>query len=655
MAENNFSELSLWMELSCLFLGKLSGSCFLLNTNRDGKLRQGYVVPSFILRHLPALLASALCMAGPVSRAADPQAYTVTFNDTGNALLNQALKDSSTLISLRQSAPVGPFALVARAQKDLERFTIALGSFGFYQGKAQMRIAGRALDDPGLYDFLARVPANPPVPVVVAVELGPLFRLRRVEINGTVPGRAASSLGLKPGAPALAADVLAARERLLEALRNDGYALAKVGEPVAILLPDANALDVSFQAETGPVATLGEISLHGLAAVDESFVRRRLLVFYGDQFNPKAIEKARQDLASIGVFSSVRVRTAEQLDSQGRLPITFEVSERPKRVANVGAAYSTDLGGSLSTSWQHRNLLGNAEQLNLTVGVTQIGGNSTTGIGYKGTAGFVKPDFLQRDQSLQVNLGAIKQSLIAYDQKAVSGDASLSRKFANHWSGSVGLAAEQSEITQEGQTNHYTLLSLPLSLKYDSTNSLLEPTEGVRASASLTPIQPLANSRVSTFLVMQVSGSSYLDLGEPGRSVLALRGMVGDVEGAGQFDLPPDKRFYAGGSATVRGYKYQSIGPQYPDQNPQGGTSMSAGTVEFRQRILEDYGVAAFADIGQVNANGLPFTGIWRTGVGVGARYYTPFGPVRLDVALPVNKQAGSGSFEVYIGLGQAF
>jgi translocation and assembly module TamA len=154
---------------------------------------------------------------------------------------------------------------------------------------------------------------------------------------------------------------------------------------------------------------------------------------------------------------------------------------------------------------------------------------------------------------------------------------------------------------------------------------------------------------------MQVSGSGYLDLGEPGRSVLALRGTVGDVEGASQFDLPPDKRFYAGGSATVRGYKYQSIGPQSVSGKPLGGTAMAAGTVEFRQRIMEDYGAAVFADVGQVNANGLPFSGTWRMGAGVGARYYTPFGPIRLDVALPVNKQTGGGSFEVYIGLGQAF
>jgi translocation and assembly module TamA len=166
----------------------------------------------------------------------------------------------------------------------------------------------------------------------------------------------------------------------------------------------------------------------------------------------------------------------------------------------------------------------------------------------------------------------------------------------------------------------------------------------------------LAGDNVSTFALVQASGSTYFDLSEPGRSILALRAILGDAVGAAnQFELPPDKRFYAGGSATVRGYKYQSIGPQFPDNKPQGGTTLAAGTVEFRQRILEDYGAVAFADIGQVDTSNNPFSGQWRLGVGAGLRYYTSFGPIRLDLALPVNKMPGSGSFEAYIGLGQAF
>jgi translocation and assembly module TamA len=137
--------------------------------------------------------------------------------------------------------------------------------------------------------------------------------------------------------------------------------------------------------------------------------------------------------------------------------------------------------------------------------------------------------------------------------------------------------------------------------------------------------------------------------------VLALRGLMGKVFGAGVFTLPPDQRFYAGGSATVRGFRYQSVGPQFADGKPTGGNAISAGTIEFRQRILESYGVVGFVDAGQVTANGSPFSGTWRVGAGIGARYYTSFGPIRLDVAVPLNRQPHGDAFELYIGIGQAF
>jgi translocation and assembly module TamA len=190
--------------------------------------------------------------------------------------------------------------------------------------------------------------------------------------------------------------------------------------------------------------------------------------------------------------------------------------------------------------------------------------------------------------------------------------------------------------------------------RYDSTNSQFDPTEGIRASAGVTPTESFGG-RSATFFVMQASGSTYVDVSGGGRSVLALRGLVGKIAGAGVFNLPPDQRFYAGGSATVRGYRYQSVGPQFPDGNPTGGTAISAGTIEFRQRIFDSYGVVGFIDAGQVTDNGAPFTGTWRVGAGVGFRYYTSIGPIRADFAVPLNKQPGGDRFELYLGLGQAF
>ncbi len=619
--------------------------------------------PAFLTRRVgktTLVLGMALAIpAGEPSYAADPQPYEVKIDPTGNKPLDDAIAGSSVLVSLRENAPVSPFALVARAQQDAGRFKTALDSFGYYKGTVTITVAGHPVDDPNLPDLLDRAPAEPPVPVAVAVTPGPLFHLGKVVVDGTVPPAARDRLDLAPGQPAVAADVLAARSRLLDALRNDGYAMATVSEPDAVLRESNETLDVGFKAETGPRVDLGPIAVQGLDGVNESFVRNRLLIHKGEQFSPEAIEKARQDLASQGVFASVRAIPATSLDAQGELPITFVVAERKRHVVTFGAAYSTDLGAALTATWSDRNLFGNAEQLNFTAG-TQGGGSAQKRPGYNAQLQFIKPDFLTRDQQLQASVNAVKQSLRAYDQKAVGADLALNRKFSEHWSGSAGLSFVQERITQEGVGRDYTLLGIPVTARYDSTDSVFEPTKGIRATATVTPMESLGK-RNATFVLAQAQASTYLDLNtfdltDTGRSIFAFRGLVGSALGASQFELPADRRFYAGGSATVRGYRFQSVGPYFPiSGNPQGGTSVLAGTVEYRQRILDSFGAAVFMDAGQVTADGPPGGGTWRVGAGFGARYYTPIGPIRADIAFPLSTQKNSDSLEFYIGIGEAF
>jgi translocation and assembly module TamA len=596
----------------------------------------------------------AALLLGPVGAlAADPQPYTVTLKPTGNAPLDQALQGTSQLISLREKAPVGPFALVIRARDDVGRFQAALNSFGYYQGKTAITIAGRPIDESDLPDLLRNAPADPPVQVQANFELGPLFHLGRVTVEGNVPPAARDQLGLNPGAPAVAADVVAAQQRLLTAIREAGHPFAKVDLPPVTLRPAADLLDVTFRATAGPYAKIGSIRITGLTNVNEDYVRRRLLLHSGEQFSPTQVEAAREDLASIGVFSVVRIEPGQHLDPDGTIPLTVDVTERPLHAVDFGIAYSTDLGLNFTTGWHHRDLFGNAEQLNITGGV-QLGGNAVHKPGYNLGIQFIKPDFLDRDQSLEIDLDAIKQSLEAYDQRALLQKIEIDRKLSRQWTVGIGLTGEQEEITQEGVRRNYELIGLPLSVRFDDTNSLLDPTTGIRAALVVTPTQSFGHS-TATFVISQLSGSTYLDVSGNGRSVLALRGLIGKAYGADQFSLPPDQRFYAGGSATVRGFRYQSIGPHFADGKPTGGTAVSAGSVEFRQRILGNYGVVGFVDAGQVTANGAPFTSNWRVGAGIGARYYTSIGPIRLDVAVPLNRQPHGDAFELYIGIGQAF
>lgn len=598
------------------------------------------------------LIFVALLPAIPAS-AADPQPYAVTLAPTQQSALDAALHDASSLISLQKKAPVGGFALVQRARSDLTRFQTVLHSFGYYKGEVTMTIDGRTLDDPALLSLVGQAPAKPPLPIKATFNLGPQFHLGRISVHGTLPPEARAAIGLKPGQPALAADVVDAQTRLLSALRDGGHPLAKVDMPPATVDLGRHTMDVDFEVTTGPRAQFGPITIKGLTNTNESYVRRRLLLHQGQTFSQTAITAAQQDLVSLGLFSVVRIDTAPQLDANGQLPLTIEISERPLHSVDASVAYSTDLGINMSVGWHHRNLFGNGEQLNLTA-QTNLGGSAQTKPGYLFGAQFIKPDFLARDQSLELDIDALKQALQAYEQTGLTQKAALNRKLSPHWSLIYGISAEQEDISQEGLDQHYNLIGLPVSVKYDSTTDLLNPTSGIRGLLSATPTGALG-SKDSGFVILEASGSTYFDFGTKGHSVLALRGLVGEVPGTNTFSLPPDQRFYAGGSTTVRGFRYQSVGPQFKDGNPMGGTAIATATVEFRQRIIGNFGAAAFVDAGQVTANGAPFTGKWLIGAGAGARYYTAIGPIRLDFAVPVTRQPHGDSFEVYIGIGQAF
>jgi len=632
-----------------------------------------------------------------VARSADPQPYEVKLADTRDSALNDALRSTSELLSLRKSAPVGPFGLIGRAQNDIGRLKTVLESVGYYQSSVSIRIDSLALDDPKLGEELTNRSAKDDAHVEVSFDLGPQYHLGKIELTGDVPEEAAKALKLSTGAPAVAAEVLAAADRVRRTLADDGYAYAKVDPPKAKENASERILNVSIHVAPGERYRLGDIHLTGLKSINESHVRKRLLVHSGDQYKASAIEAARRDLLAVGVFTQVTVELAPKPDPDGRAPLTFKFRERKGHAVGLTGAYSSDLGVSAGVNWLQREITGNADSLALSASIINLGGGTAAnGIGYDLHGKYSLPDWKTRDQTLQVELGALKQSLDAYDQKAVTTGVSVIRKLSQIWSVSAGLTAEREQIVQESPpdaaesvavgctaniappkpgtseprcTYNYTLLALPLSAMYNTTaqaSPLTDATKGVRAALLLTPTFSLGHPS-ARFFVMQLTASTYFDLQklglthDPGRSVLALRALGGLAAGASQFSLPPDQRFYAGGSGTIRGYRYQSVGPPFPDGNPIGGTAINAGTIEYRQRIGQALGFATFVDAGNVSRNLNPLKGDLKVGAGAGVRYYTPLGPLRVDVAVPLQRRKGPGvarsddAFEVYIGLGQAF
>jgi translocation and assembly module TamA len=629
------------------------------------------------VRGLVILLACG-ALGAHSAHAANPQSYRVDWVSSGDKAIDSTMKLTSQLESLRKTAPVDPFGLIARARGDVTRLQTVLQSFGYYDGAVTITINGMGLDSAALGTALTALPKGSDAHVKVTPTPGPQFHIGRIDIKGSLPPGMRQKLPLSSGAPALASDVLAAGGNLQAALQDAGYAFATVDKPVAYELPAQHVLNLTFHVTTGPRVTIGAIAIKGLQQVHETLLRRRLLLHTGELYDAAAIEKARQDLLSLGLFTTISVRLGGA-DEERRVPITFVVQEAKRYTVGVSAAYSSDLGGSVGVNWSDRNVFGNGQQLTASATAINLGGSATTGLGYDASVGYIIPDFRRPNQTLGFQIRGLRQALQAYTQTEEAVGTSLSRKLSSVWSLTAGLTYEHEIIDQASLATcplleqdavvipqcprvqyRYDLGLLAVSTYYDSTDlssPLVDPTHGYRISMSVTPTFSYGSSG-KTFIVTQASIATYYDMhklfpGDPaGRSVIAARVASGVALGATQFSLPPDQRFYAGGSGTVRGYRYQSVGPEFADGNPIGGTNMQAINLELRQRLGTNFGFVVFADGGGVSSSS---GSVYRVGVGTGVRYYTSIGPIRFDIALPTKRRTNDDRFEVYIGLGQAF
>jgi translocation and assembly module TamA len=615
------------------------------------------------------------------AQAANPQPYKVDWTSSGEKAIDSTMKLTSQLETLRTTAPVDPFGLIARARGDVTRLQTVLQSFGYYDGSVDIKINGMGLDSEDLGNVLGALPKKSEAHIEIVPTLGPLFHVARIQFKGALPPGFAHKLPLAIGAPAVASNILAAGGALQAALQDAGYAFADVDKPVAYERPAQKVFDLTFPVTAGPRVRIGRIRIEGLNQVHESFVTRGLLLRTGEQYDAAGIEKAREDLLGLGVFSTVSVKLGKA-DSRLNVPITFVVQESKKYTVGVTAAYSSDLGGSTGFNWSDRNVFGNGEQLTASASAINLGGTASTGLGYDATVGYSIPDFMRPDQTLGYSLRALRQALQAYTQTGETAGTSLNRKLSSVWNLTAGLSYEHEIIGQESLTTcpvltpgisvlpqsdcrrisyKYNLFMLPVSASYDSTDlasPLVDPTGGYRISMSVTPTFSHGGASGRIYTVVQGSIATYFDVhklfaGDPaGRTVIAARALSGAALGATQFSLPPDQRFYAGGSGTVRGYRYQSVGPEFADGNPEGGTNMEAVNLELRQRVGTNFGFVTFVDGGGVSS---PSGSVYRAGMGAGVRYYTSIGPIRFDVALPTTRRPNDDRFEIYIGLGQAF
>jgi len=615
-----------------------------------------------------SVLALAAAMAFPSGvPAQDELRYEVTITEVGDPELEAALQASSNLIALQDRPVSGIAGLRRRAESDLDRLRQALRSFGYYQGDVTLAIDASASARPGTEPAApgaeGEAAEDAPVAVTLIVNPGEVYRFAEIALTSPDGGPSPieidrSALPIRPGDPARAALVLEAEERIIAEMQRQGHPFAAVPGREAVVDHATGEMFVTFSLDPGPVASFGEVGFKGLERVDEAFVRGRVPFIPGERYSPARLDELRNRLIDAGVFTSVRIDTAGSLTPEGQLPVTVSVVERPRRFVGFGANYATDVGFGANAYWGHRNLFGGAESLRIEGAVGRIGeaAGDVSEIDYRLSTQFRKPDFITTDQDFLADFTILAEHPDAYDREAILASLGIERQVTDRLTLGAGLSFELSRVARGGEDeDEFFLVGVPLRLAYDSTDNLFDPTRGMRLEVSLTPYPGWLGTG-DGFTIGRVTASAYEDFGTEGRAILAGRLSLGSTVGAGLDDLPPDKRFYAGGGGSVRGYDYQSIGPEDADGDPIGGRSLIEMSLELRYRITETIGIVPFIDAGSVYESSYPdFGEDLRVSAGIGARYYTGFGPIRVDVAMPLNKDEGDSAFGLYVSLGQSF
>ena len=541
--------------------------------------------------------------------------------------------------------PANAAQIDRRARADAELLTSLLQSEGYYDAEVETDI--------GL--------SGERIAVALKATAGPRFTFEAVELQGLeAAGEKAAMLreafAVKPGDPVIAEKVIAANVALKVALGEEGFALAEVGEQDIVLDHERATARLTLPVTPGPAARFGDIRVTGSPPFSSRHVGRIARFKKGDMYERSEVDDLRRALIATGLIASVETKLVP-VDGGQVVDIAVHLEPAPFRTIAGELGYGTGEGVRLEASWQHRNFFNPEGALTLRgVAGTQ---EQLAAVSLR------RSNFRRRDQVLTAQISASNVDRDAFAAKTLLIGAGIERQsnFIWHkkWTWSLGgelIASDERdtiESTGEKRRRTFYIAAVPASLTYDGSDDLLDPTKGFRLGGRLSP-ELSFHAGTFGYARAQLDASAYHPASD--RVVLAGRVRLGTILGADRDDIAPSRRFYAGGGGSVRGYGYQRLGPRDADGDPIGGRSLAEFALEARIRMQAfggDFGIVPFFDGGTLSTQSTPDFGDWQFGAGIGVRYYSSFGPIRIDVGTPLNPQSDDSRVAVVVSLGQAF
>lgn len=568
--------------------------------------------------------------------------YETTIVGIENPSLLFALKDNSQLISLQNRPPISINALRYRIEADFEPLQKVLKAFSYYDSHISYQID---LD-------------KSPYQVILFIDTGPIYELSSYEIfHGDCKEIAQiigcteftpQALGLEIGKPALAVDIVNAELNLLSKLSECGYPLAYVEKRKVIVDMQNEKVEAASCVQEGPLSRFGPSIFYGIEGIHPQFIQSKILWKEGDIYNAKLVEKSQEKLLKSELFSSVYISHGETLDEKGELPMRFRFSEANHQRISVGASYGTIDGPGFTASWSHRNIGGMGDTLSAR-------GEFSKRL-FTGKVAYKRPDFPFMDVTFRAFGEIYHENIHPYRSFIYRGADYIDGFFTPDCNYSVGSKIEHINTSHAAVTGTYLLLGLPFFLRFGQVDSPLDATKGFSIVYSITPYQSLFESN-EHFFKQRLTTNFYIPIEPSKRVSLALKIQLGSIF-SGPFDaVPITKRFLGGSMDDLRGYRYKTVSPLNEHRKPYGGRSAIFTSAEWRFKVTKTIGIVPFADFGTVTFSELPkFNTKWYKSIGIGARYFSFFGPLRLDVGFPLDRRKGvDPKFQIYATVGQTF
>ena len=550
--------------------------------------------------------------------------------------------DELSVLRQGQGKPANLAQINRRIKEDSELLDRLLRAKGYYAARIRGAVAPPASGS----DRLA---------VTFDITPGTQYLLDTVDVTGLAEtgaraARLREAFPPKPGDPVDADIILAGRDSLATALSESGFPFAQVDEPDVRIDHEDRKGDLDIIVTPGGYRTFGAILMRDDALFDAANAQDIARFDPNDPYKASDVEDLRRAIVATGLVSSVSLTPKDAGDGQ-HVDLAIDMRPAPLRTIAGELGYGTGEGYRAEISWQHRNFFPpeGAVTVRGVVGTQEQTGSFT----------YRRNNFHRRDNVLTGLLSVSNIRRDAYDARTITLSGGLERQtnilFQKDWVWRFGaelIASDEADAFSGGARRTFLIGAVPLSLTYDGSDDLLNPSKGFRLGGRISPELSFQDTTFG-YARVQLDGSIYQPMGE--KLVVAARARFGSILGSTVEQIAPSRRFYAGGGASVRGYGYQAIGPRFgEDDDPVGGKSLAEFSLEARVRF-GNFGVVPFIDAGNISTSFLPRFRDLRIGTGLGLRYYSNFGPIRVDVGTPINPQSGDPKIAVYVSLGQAF